>query len=248
MTRPLTVISIIGILTALVCLPLAASLYHGQDSWSWLPHFNWSGSDYDDDDGDESSAPNRDQIASRNYDWTSDRLELDVPANVSFTPSPEWHLTIRGPERALERLKVEDGRIDIRHHHARAGKLQIELSGPALRHVVVNGTGSLVLDGLQQDSLDIDIHGSGSARASGAVDSVKVNIMGSGSAQLQKLIVSRAKIFIAGSGDVDVTPRDDVDVFIGGAGDVRLHTHPKHVSSRIAGSGRVEEVPENPVT
>jgi hypothetical protein len=239
MTRPVTVVALVGILTAVICLPLAASLYHGSEGWS--PNFDW----VDDDDVPQSKSA---QVVSRDYEWADDSLELDVPANVVFVPAPQWHLSIRGPERALDRLIVGNGTIRSNHRHSWSSELSIQLSGPSLKSVAINGSGKFVLDNLQQDSLHIDIHGSGSVRASGKVDSIRVNIMGSGSAQVEKLAVQTATIFIAGSGDVDVAPVDDADVFIAGSGDVRLHAHPKHVNSKIAGSGRVIEVPNDEAT
>jgi len=79
-------------------------------------------------------------------------------------------------------------------------------------------------------------------RASGSADLLKVDIMGSGAALLAQLAVRSTKIFIAGSGDADIAPIDDADIFIAGSGDVRLHTHPKHLNSKIAGSGRIIEL------
>jgi hypothetical protein len=241
MTRPVTLVALVGILTAIICLPLAASLYRGGEGWP--SHFDWS----DDDDGDAPRSKSG-EVVSRDYEWASASLELDVPADVVFVPAPQWHLSIRGPQRALDRLIVENGSIRAKHHHGWSNELSIQLSGPALKSVAINGSGKLVLHNLQQESLGIDIHGSGSVSATGKVDSIKVSIMGSGSADVEKLAVQTATIFIAGSGNVDVTPTDDVDVFIAGSGDVRLHARPKHINSKVAGSGRIIEVSSDEAT
>jgi hypothetical protein len=247
MTRTLTLIAVGGIATALVCLPLAAALYQhsgASRSWSWSNHLGWLDDD-DDDIDSKDDAGNRDQLASRDFAWTGgDRLELDVPGNLHFQPAAEWRLSIRGSVRALDRLSVDDGRIGMKHsYHHHLGQLYIEISGPALRDVTLNGAGKLVLDHLKQDSLAVAIHGSGSVRASGSIDSLKVDLMGSGAALLEQLAARSAKIFIAGSGDADIAPIEDADVFIAGSGDVRLHTHPKHLNSKVAGSGRIIELP-----
>jgi hypothetical protein len=106
----------------------------------------------------------------------------------------------------------------------------------------VNGAGKLLLDHLRQDSLTVAIHGSGSVRASGSADTLKVDIMGSGDALLEQLAARSSKIFIAGSGAANIAPIDDADIFIAGSGEVRLHTHPKHLNSRVAGSGQIIEL------
>jgi Putative auto-transporter adhesin, head GIN domain len=244
MTRTLSLIAVGGIATALVCLPLAATLYHhsgASRSWSWSDHRGWF--DDDDNDGNDEGSSSG-QIASHDFAWNGgDRLELNVPGNLHFLPAAEWHLSIRGPERVLDRLSVNDGRIAMKHtDHHHMGQLDIELSGPALRDITLNGAGRLVLDQLKQDSLAVAIHGSGSVRATGSVDSLKVDIMGAGDALLEQLAARSIRIFIAGSGDADIAPIDDADIFIAGSGDVRLHTHPKHLNSKVAGSGRIIEL------
>jgi hypothetical protein len=245
MTRTLGLIAAVGLATALVCLPLAAMLHHhsaGARSWSWSDHRGWFHSDDDDDDDSDGSVGS--PVQSRDFAWTGgDRLELDLPGNVHFQPATEWHLSIRASQRVLDRISVDGASVSMKHaYHHHLGMIDIELSGPALRDITVNGAGKLQLDHLGQDALTIAIHGSGSVRAAGSVDTLKVDIMGSGSAQLEQLAARYSKIFIAGSGDADIAPIDDAEVFIAGSGDVRLHTHPKHLDSKVAGSGRIIEL------
>ena len=247
MTRAIVVIAIGGITTALICLPLAATLYrHGNhlESWTWTGAPGWFSDDDDDDDGARQQGGDRGRIESRDFVWgAADRLELDVPANLHFQPAPAWHLTIRGPRHVLDRLRIDGGRVaGSRAYHHYSAPLEIELSGPALHDIIVNGAGKLVLENLQQDALTLAIHGSGSVRANGSIDALNVQIMGSGDAELAQLAVRSSKIFIAGSGAADIAPSDDADVVIAGSGDVRLHTHPKRLSSRVAGSGQIIEV------
>jgi hypothetical protein len=248
MTRPLILIAAGGILTAVVCLPLAAALHRGSDdsTWrSWGHQLNWSWLDGDDDGADRSDSDST-AVGTRDFTWDGgDRLELDIPADLHFKPAKQWHLTIRGEERVLDRLRVANGNIGLRHSSHRLGPIDVQIEGPALRTVAVNGTGRLELEGLKQDILDVAIRGNGSARASGSVDALKVSIRGSGSAKLQELAVRSVIISIAGSGDTDVSPSDSCEVFIAGSGTVRLHTHPKHTTSRVAGSGQIIEVSEN---
>jgi len=243
-------VAIGGIVTALVCLPLAAALSH-HAGWSWpgATHFSWS--DDDDDDSDSSSdgdrstgRDSRGATETRDFAWNgSDTLQLDIAANLHYVPAPQWHLTIRGPRRVLDRISTDGGRIGLaRPYHHTNGSVAIELSGPALRDITLNGSGKLTLDQLKQDALTVAIHGSGSVLASGSVDTLKLDIMGSGDAQLEQLAAKSGKIFIAGSGSADIAPIDAADISIAGSGDVRLHTNPKHLSSHVAGSGQVIEL------
>jgi hypothetical protein len=250
MTRTIIVIAIVGIAAALICLPLAAMLYsHGNhfdlQTWTWTAPHGWFGDDEDDDDSDaRNQGGDRGRIETRDFVWGSaDRLEVDVPANLHFHPDAQWHLSIRAPRRVLDHLRVNDGRVAAsRSFHHYSGPVEIELSGPALHDITVNGAGKLVLDNLRQDALALAIHGSGSVHANGSIDTLNVQIVGSGDAELAQLAVRSGRIFIAGSGAADIAPSDDADVFIAGSGDVRLHTHPRHLSSRVVGSGQITEV------
>ncbi|MGH8206185.1 MAG: GIN domain-containing protein [Steroidobacteraceae bacterium] len=255
MTRNVTLIAIIGIATAAVCLPLAGLLGHGNpdSGWGWSGlsgargwHGPWSNRWFDNGFGDEGGADTG-NIVSREFDWSGgDRLQLDVPGTLHFRPAPEWHLSIRGHSGTLDRIVVEDGRIRLRRPYRNVPPVDVQLSGPALRDVELNGSGDLVLGNLKQDTLSVAIHGSGSASAAGSVDTLRVAIMGSGSARLAQLAAGSARIFIAGSGNADVAPSNAADIFIAGSGDVRLHSHPKRLNSRVAGSGRISEVPGDP--
>jgi hypothetical protein len=243
MTRIAPLIATLGILTALICLPLAAALHRdasGSSNWLWTALSGW---------GDEDEGEPAGNIVSREFAWgDADRLELQVPAVVHFVPASAWHLSIRGPERTLDRLWVSDGHIGIRDsspfHRRHIGSLDIQLAGPALRGAALDGSGTLTLDNLKQDVLDIRIRGSGSVRASGNVDALKLAIMGSGSARLEHLETGSSVVRIAGSGDADISPTQDADVEISGSGDVRLHSQPKRLRSAVHGSGRIVELPD----
>jgi len=247
MTRTLPLVAIGGIVTALVCLPLAAALSHRAGGWFWsdADSFSWFDDDSDDSDGNSSTErSSRSPVESRDFAWSgTDALQLDIAANLRYQPAPQWHLSVHGPRRVLDRISVDGSRIGLKHpHNHMNGVLEIELAGPALRDITLNGSGKLVLEQLRQDALTVAIHGSGSVRASGAVDTLQVDILGSGDAQLEQLAAQSSKVFIAGSGSADIAPIDAANIVIAGSGDVRLHTHPKRLSSKVAGSGQIIEL------
>jgi hypothetical protein len=197
-----------------------------------------------------------DLIVSRNYSWHSDRLVLDVPAHVHFQPAPVWHLSIRGPQSTLDRLEVTGDEISARNAHSIFGffkslfgrrfkSVDVDLSGPALRRVTVNGSGHLLLSNLNQDALDVRIEGSGSMEGNGSVGEVNLRIDGSGHMRLTEVTATKATVSIAGSGTVEGSgTANDLDVSIAGSGTVRL-PELKVADARvsISGSGNVEIAP-----
>ena len=198
------------------------------------------------------------QVVSREYAWSSDRLTLDIPADVHFHPGTSWHLVIRAPERVLDQLVVENGRIKSKSHGCFSlvpfciefgthigHRVDIDLTGPALRAIDVDGTATVDLDGVHQGALMLKIEGDATVRGSGSVDNADIAIDGAGAIHLAELTESRARVVIHGSGTVDIAPTASVSVRIDGAGTVRLHSNPPQVSSRIYGAGEVIKVPES---
>ncbi|MGH8298961.1 MAG: GIN domain-containing protein [Steroidobacteraceae bacterium] len=235
---------IIALLVVLVCWRFGGfrAVAHG-------PWFGWgsSWSGWSDGGGSADSGP----IVTRDYPWDEDRLELDVPGHLIFHPAPTWHLSLRGREGTLNRLVVSDGRISEQHHGFffvwhRSHPVEVDLAGPALREATLNGSGSIELQGINQDSLHVRIRGSGSAGGSGKVETLRLEIMGSGSARLAQLATSNADVTIDGSGNADISPTGATEVTIAGSGDVRLHARPAQLSTHVYGSGRISEVPGAP--
>lgn len=245
MNRTLKFVAVLGILLALICLPFGVAIRAASAHGAGPESTSWFG--FGDDESDDSGP-----VVTRNFSWDgSDRLELDISGHVLFHPAPAWHLTIRGHQGLLDQLLVSDGRIREKNHGFsffgffawhHSGPVQIDLSGPALREAALNGSGSIDLQGLQQDRLHVEIRGSGWARGSGNVKSLKLEIMGSGSARLAQLAVANVDVTIDGSGDADISPSGATQVTIAGSGDVRLHSHPAHLDTHVYGSGRISEV------
>jgi hypothetical protein len=197
------------------------------------------------------------RVVSRDYRWHSERLVLDVPARVHFRTAPQWHLTIRGRERTIERLVVSHGTIRVRSEHHLfglfdfsfgddLGSVDIDLSGPQLRRITVNGSGKLLLSDLRQERLSVAIRGSGSVTGDGTVTDLDLRIEGSGHLHLAQLRAQDAHVSIAGSGTVAIAPTRSVSVRIEGSGRVRLHSRPSEVSSHVFGSGVIEMAPGAP--
>jgi hypothetical protein len=244
MNRTASLVAAGGLITAAICLPLAGFL-HRDDArparWESVMG-DWFG-----EEQNLSEGPG----VLRDFSWDgSDRAELDGSGDLHFHPSPTWHLTIRGPAGTLDRLRVQDGHIGLKSsgffHWDHPGRLDVQLSGPALRQIGVNGSGNITLDEVNQDGLTIRIRGSGAAVAQGSVNALRLEIAGSGHAQLAGLAAKDACVSIAGSGDADIAPADSADVSIAGSGDVRLHTSPGRVSSHVSGSGHVINLGSSP--
>jgi hypothetical protein len=130
-----------------------------------------------------------------------------------------------------------------------------------IRSLAINGSGSIVADGIETDELKLGIDGSGeialeALRANrihtsidgsgdivllGVVDTELVEIDGSGNYDALELQARSAHAGIDGSGDVRVYVTDELSVDIDGSGDVLVKGEAR-VSSSVSGSGAVRRV------
>jgi hypothetical protein len=251
MSQSLKIIALGGIGGCIVCLTLATSLRPASEhAWSWSQdglgnfvarNFDRFGNDDIEDDNEGVGGTSQTPVT-REFAWDgSDHVELDGSGTLHYRPDAQWHLSIRGAPSVLDHLRIGDGHIGNERGHGfwHRSHIEVELRGPQLRAAAVNGSGKLLLDSLKQERLSLDIRGSGSVQATGAASYLNLNVMGSGSAELARLTTANLKAFIAGSGEADVSPSEDAAIFIAGSGTIRLHTHPRHLDSKVAGSGRI---------
>ena len=250
MARRLAVLAVGGLAISAVCLSLAASLAENRVPAFGFPfggHFTWRAFF-----GESCTAtPKGDSTAtSREFAWDGDdSVAINIRADVHYRPGPSRNVTVRGAPETLRHVQVEDGIIefDCNWTGGNGGTLDVTLPGSAMRNFAVNGSGHLFLDNIEQNELRIAIHGSGDVHGRGEADRLDLAITGSGDADLGRLSVKRLRAAIAGSGDADVAPQDDADVVIAGSGNVRLHSQPRRLSSKVVGSGRVISSPDTPI-
>jgi hypothetical protein len=166
-----------------------------------------------------------------------------VGATVRYVPNGPARIVITGPDEALERVRVGQGRVRwCEDCHAIKG-LEVTVSGVTLHNVALNGADVTIhLGRLDQDRLNLALAGTGEIDASGRVDRLSASIAGSGNIRMDDAKVERASINIAGSGDVAVSPREEASVHVAGSGRVRMTAMPAQLSQSITGSGGVRVV------
>lgn len=242
MIRALAMVAVAGFVLAVAALSGAVAL-GGPDmvargGWTLVDHDDWN------DWGDRHRGSRRlGPETTRTLTWTGgDRLSIDVPSDVEYVQADgPASITVTGPERLVERVVVEDGRLTDkggsfgwRHRH-----VTIRMTAPNITQFVLRGSNELVIRDYRQDRMSIDISGSGEVEASGEVRAIDVEISGSGEAELSALRTKEAEVDISGSGDATIAPTERARIEISGSGDVTLTTNPKSVETDISGSGDV---------
>ncbi len=179
---------------------------------------------------------------SRTIAWDgSDHVGVALPANATYQRGSSDSLTVSGDANLIQHVRVRDGQIemDCRSFHHDGSRLAITLPGRTFTKFGLAGTGSLNLAGIDQPELKVGIAGSGEVTAAGKASKLDVNIAGSGKMHLGQLAANDVNLKIAGSGNTEIAPSGDLNVKIAGSGKVHLMSEPKHIETKIAGSGEI---------
>ncbi|MDP2326306.1 MAG: DUF2807 domain-containing protein [Gammaproteobacteria bacterium] len=244
MARSLVSVAAVGITVSVISLMMASIISPEGSPWSRYSR-GYSGGWWGDSARswrDYTPFTESGEIITREFEWYGgDGVEIYIPAVVYFERGTEWRVIVTGPESSVERLRIEAGRIffdgSLRGSHG--SSLEVQLKGPALSNIALNGSGKLVLENVSQAELELDILGSGSVQGRGTVERLALRLLGSGNAMLAELSTEDMDVEILGSGNADVSPTGNAEVTIFGSGDVRLHAYPRHLATKIFGSGRV---------
>lgn len=258
MIRTLLIIAAAGLVLATASLGGAFAL-GGRDmarhGWEWT---------FRDKDGDtvsfERDDGTRGPDTTRTLEWTGGRtLTVDLSADVEYVQGSTPGVTVTGPAELVERVRLVDGRLSWsdrdgpnhetvvfgRHDGGRgvwmhSEEVKIVVTAPDINSFNLEGSANLRLRDYDQDTLAVDISGSGEVSATGRTRALEVDISGSGDADLASLATTDANVAIAGSGDAVVAPTGTADISIAGSGDVELTTRPATVNQNVTGSGDVD--------
>ena len=174
-----------------------------------------------------------------------DTLALDAPVNIRYEPKGSPQVSVTGPAELLQHVRVSDGRIAADASITRVSGRRVEavISGVPIRKFVVNGGENLDLGEIDQPGLDLHLNGSGTVSGRGKVDKLNLTIAGPGKANLGGLsVLGDANISILGSGDTVLSPHGRVKLFIAGSGKLQLLTRPAELRQTVLGSGEVSQL------
>jgi hypothetical protein len=194
----------------------------------------------------EPMKPLIDLASHKAWRWNGgDTLALDAPINILYQPKGDPGVSLTGPAEVLQHVKVSDGRIaaDTNIPRASGKKINAVVSGVTIRKFVVNGGENLDLGEIDQQGLDLHLNGHGTVIGRGKVNQLNLTIAGSGKANLGGLsVMGDSNISILGSGDASLSPHGRVKLFIAGSGDLQLLTKPSELRQTIVGSGEARQL------
>jgi hypothetical protein len=162
----------------------------------------------------------------------------EVVVDVNGTES----LTITAEDNILPLLttEVQNDRLELGTRSSISPTVAIvyTISAAALNGVSIEGSGDITATGIDTDSFDAEISGSGRIGVAGTTRVLAVNISGSGRYDGENLVASIATVNVSGSGDAVVNVAEDLDAEVSGSGNVEYLGDPTLMSS-ISGSGDI---------
>ena len=170
------------------------------------------------------------EVISKSFDFKDfDQIVINGHADVDFTQSSTWEVTVRTQENIFEWLdyKVEGTTLIIEaknRRDIRANTYDIVIQAPELKKLTVNGASDFKVKGLRMDGdLDVEINGAGDLDFDRITcNSLTLEINGAADADLTSVdILKKLKVQVNGAGDVDITGNAmDVSLEVNGAGDI----------------------------
>jgi hypothetical protein len=233
MARKLVTIAVLGLVTSAVCIGAAAAIGGGSLGLEGLF-----------DHGPRCPTIEGATATTRALDWDgSDKVELVVFSNATYTPGTDNKLHASGDPQVLAHLQIRNGKIDLDCRGWRdRDKIKLTLPGREFREIAIAGRSDLKLDRLNQSYMKAKIAGTGTIKANGRIDDLSIEVAGVGHADFGKVTGRSAKVELAGVSSADIAPTDSAKIEIAGPSTVNLHSDPKDLDTQIAGPGRLRKI------
>jgi hypothetical protein len=160
-----------------------------------------------------------------------DRIEVSGRTNLTVRSGASPTLSLRGGQRVLENLEttVHDGTLifapqdeGLNNDH----DVDATITVPRLRAVEAEGAGSVQLESIASEALELRNTGASDFTASGRVGTLTAIVEGAGELDLGDLEAREATVRIEGVGDAEVTVWGELDAIITGVGDIEYRGNP----------------------
>ncbi len=139
--------------------------------------------------------------------------------------------------------KVEDGSltISVEGNIAPSDRMRVKLASTKLDGITTAGSCNVIASGIDSQTFELSIAGSGKATLSGMTDALDISIAGSGNVGSLALAANDVSVSISGSGEVQVKAEQELKVNISGSGKVEFEGQAQ-VTQSISGSGSVKNI------
>jgi hypothetical protein len=171
-------------------------------------------------------------------------VELGGSNNVVIRVGEEQSVVVKADDNLVDRVttEVQSGTLVIANtpgSFSTKSPMSVEVSVPTLDTLQLTGSGNIVVDGIQTESLTVDLPGSGTLTGSGTATHLEVTVGGSGTVQFTRLVADDVRAVVSGSGSIFVTATESLDGSVSGSGAILYTGNPPDVTRNVTGTGAI---------
>ena len=178
----------------------------------------------------------------------------DVPAFTSVELAGSNNVVIHVGEKQSVVVRADDNLVDRVTTEVQSGKLviantpgsfttnspmSVDITAPTLDALTLTGSGNIVVSGIEAESLEVALPGSGTLTGSGTVTRLEVTVSGSGNVQFTRLVASDARAVVSGSGAIFISVTRALDALVSGSGAILYSGNPQEVTKSVTGNGAI---------
>ena len=168
-------------------------------------------------------------------------VELAGSNNVVIRAGEAQSVVVKADDNLLDHVttEVQSGHlvIDNTGNFATKSPMSVEIGVPTIDALTLSGSGNIVADGLDVESLRATLPGSGTLTGSGTAERLDVAVGGSGSVQFTQLVAADVHADVGGSGTISVTATDHLAAAVSGSGAILYAGNPSDVATSVTGTG-----------
>jgi hypothetical protein len=117
--------------------------------------------------------------------------------------------------------------------------MSVEVNVPTLNALKLTGSGNIVVNGIETESLKVTLPGNGTLTGTGTVKRLDVTVSGSGTVQFTRLIANDVQAVVSGSGSIFITATKSLDASVSGEGAILYVGNPQDVTKSVTGTGAI---------
>lgn len=173
-----------------------------------------------------------------------DRIENNGSFNVYIRQDSVFSARVEAESNLIPHIRTRvngntliiDTRENLRSNYA----INIYITTPVIQGAYLKGSGTVLIDSLDTDYIEVDLSGSGRMSGYITASTLVTRISGSGSINLEAY-TNQCNARISGSGDMDIIGNTgDGDFVISGSGNIRTYNFIQETCiARISGSGNM---------
>lgn len=171
-------------------------------------------------------------------------IELAGSNKLVIRIGEKQSVVVRADNNLLDRVttEVRSGKLVIANtpgSFTPKSPMSVEANVPTLNALTLTGSGNIVVNDIEAESLEVSLPGSGTLTGSGTATRLDVTVSGSGTMQFPRLVANDVRAVVSGSGSIVITATESLDASVSGSGAILYAGNPQDVTKSVTGTGAI---------